>query len=90
LPADVKIAVALLVACVQDLVKNAGREFARYSGMFNPPVVVDNQEVAEYETKLQAQLFDRVRASVNDVVGRMGGLTERLRSLGTFTFYITL
>jgi hypothetical protein len=82
---DVKIALAFLVAYALDLVRNAGREFAKYSRTFNPTIVVKNQDITEYETIMQTQLFDRVRASVLGAIGRTGGLAERLRNLGTFS-----
>lgn len=85
LDADVKIAIAFLVAHVLDLVRNAGREFAKYSREFNSTVVVNNHDVTEYEMNMQTQLFERVWASVLDASGKMGGLAERLRNLGTFS-----
>lgn len=86
LDADVKIAIAFLVAHVLDLVRNAGREFAKYSREFNSTVVVNNHDVTEYEMNMQTQLFERVWASVLDANRRMGGLAERLRNIGTFSF----
>jgi hypothetical protein len=90
LDADVKIAIAYLVAHVLDLVRNAGREFAKYSREFNSTVVVNNHDVTEYEMNMQTQLFERVWSSVLDANGKMGGLAERLRSLGTLFFQILL
>jgi hypothetical protein len=71
LHADVKVAIALLVAYVLDLVRNAGREFAKYSSTFSPTLIVSKRDVAEYEENVQAQLFDRVHASVRNNVGRV-------------------
>ncbi|KAF4625216.1 hypothetical protein G7Y89_g12953 [Cudoniella acicularis] len=81
LDADVKIAIAFLVAHVLDLVRNAGREFAKYSREFNSTIVVNNHDVTEYEMNMQTQLFERVWASILDANGRMGGLAERLRNI---------
>lgn len=90
LPADAKVAIAFLVAYVLDLVKIAGRKFAKYSAIFDPSLVVNEQDVVEYETIVQTHLFDRVGASVRDALGKVGGLAERLRSMSTFCFDILL
>jgi hypothetical protein len=84
LEADVKIAVAFLVAHALDLVRTHGREFAKYVRVFSSSVVVSKQDVTEYEMHIQTQLFGRVRASVPDVDRtRPSGLAAILRSMGT-------
>lgn len=88
LPADVKIAVAFLVAYVLDLVRNAGRGFAEHSRTFNPNLDVSPQAVMEYETIMQEQLFGTVQASVGGAVGRMSGLVGRWKHLGKLPFKI--
>ena len=82
LKADVKVAVAFLVAYVLDQVKMGGRQFARYLKVFNPTMTVTNQTIAEYETKMQSALFERVRASFPGVAGGIGALGEMLRNPG--------
>lgn len=86
LDADVKIALAFLVAYVLDLVRNAGREFANYAIEFNSTVTVNICDVTEYEKNMQMQLFERVWRSVPGGNERMGGLAERWRNLGMFSF----
>jgi hypothetical protein len=83
-PPDVELALAVLVAYVLDLVKNAGRSFAKYAGKLDPSLVVHDKDVWEYETNVQKRLFDQVGATIRDLVGKMGGLVERLRSTSTF------
>jgi hypothetical protein len=89
LKADVKIAVAFLVAYVLDLVRKDGRQFAKFLRTFNTTMSVTDQDVTEYETNMQSALFERVRASISDAVGRPGELVEGLRSLGGFSFEST-
>lgn len=73
-----------------DLVKIAGRQFAKYAATFDPSLVVSKEDVVEYEMNVQTHLFDRVGASVRDAMGRVGGLAERLRSMGVFCSDIPL
>jgi hypothetical protein len=84
LPTDVKVAVALLVAFVLDLVRDAGRQFAKVASTINSSVDVKQGDVVLYEKNMQTQVFDRVRASVLGSVAKMGGLGEKLRNLGKF------
>jgi hypothetical protein len=84
LAADVKVAVATIVAYVLDSLRHDGRQFAKYSRSINSTVDVKEQEVVEYETNLQTQLFDRVRASILDAAEKTGLLGEKLRNLGKF------
>ena len=86
LAAEVKVLVALLVAFVLELVRYAGREFAKFARVINSTVDVKQQDVTQYETNMQTQVFDRVRASVLDAAGRTGGLGEKLRTLSEFAF----
>ena len=86
LKADVKLAVAFLVAYVLDLVRNDGRQFAKYLRTFNPVMTVTDQDIAEYETKMQSASFDRVRASASGAAGRTDVLGEMLRNPGRFSF----
>jgi hypothetical protein len=88
LGADVQIALAFLVAYVLDLVRNAGREFASYAIAFNSTFPVTSRHVSEYEKNVETQLFGKVWASVASGNGRVGGLAERWRNLGTFFFLI--
>jgi hypothetical protein len=83
---EVKVVVVLLTALVLDLLRNSSREFARYSKEFKPPVIVDNQDVEEYELKMQPQVFDRIQASVLDTSGEIGVLGD---SLGEVPFQIS-
>jgi hypothetical protein len=83
LPAEVKVAVALLVALVLDLVRGAGRQFAKHASAMKVTVEVGEKDVVEYETNMQTQVFDRVHASVLDVAVKTGGLGEQLRNLGS-------
>jgi hypothetical protein len=85
LAAEVKVAVAIIVAFVLDLVRDAGRQFAKYSREINSTVDVKEQEVKQYETNMQTQVFDRVRASILDPAPRTGALREKLRDLGKFS-----
>jgi hypothetical protein len=87
LNSDVKIAVAFLVAHALDLVRKAGRQFAKYVRVFSSTVVVSKQEVTKYELHVQTQLFGRVRASLPDAEGRSGSLATILRTLGRFPFF---
>jgi hypothetical protein len=84
--AEARLAVALIVAFVLELVRNAGRAFARFSSKINEKVVVEERQVTEYERGMEGVVFNTVRASVSSYGGgvnrRMGGLGERLRSLG--------
>jgi hypothetical protein len=84
LNAEVKVAVAIIVAYVLDLLRHDGRQFAKYSQSINSTVDVKEQEVVEYETNMQTQLFDRVRASILDAAEKTGLLGEKLRNLGKF------
>ena len=86
LDADVQIALAFLVAYVLDLVRNVGREFAHYAMAFNSTFPVASRHVTEYEKNVETQLFGKVWASVAGGNGRVGGLAERWRNLGTFFF----
>jgi len=81
LVAEVRLAVALIVAFVLELVRNAGRTFARYASKIDERLVINQLQVTEYERAMERQVFERVRASV-DGVGRLKGLGERLRSSG--------
>lgn len=83
LPAEVKVAVAILVAFVLDLLRHMGREFAKYSQKINSTVSVKEQEVMQYEVTVQTQLFERVRASILTTVEKTGRLGEQLRDLGS-------
>jgi hypothetical protein len=81
-----------LVAYALDLVRDAGRQFAKYSRMFTSTVMVNERDIVEYETNLQTQVFDRVRASIFDAKANetCGGFNEGLRNLGTFSFRLPL
>jgi hypothetical protein len=85
LAVEVKVAVAIIVAFVLDLVRQDGRQFAKYSRTINSTVDVEEQEVLQYETNMQTQVFDRVRASILDPAPRTGALGEMLRDLGKFS-----
>jgi hypothetical protein len=85
LDAEVKVAVAIIVAYVLDLLKHDGRQFAKYSRAVNSTVEVKEQEILQYETNLQTQVFDRVRASIIDAAEKTGRLGEKLRNLGKFS-----
>ncbi|KAH8748070.1 hypothetical protein BGZ57DRAFT_152342 [Hyaloscypha finlandica] len=88
LDADVQNALAFLVAYVLDLVRNAGREFASYSMEFKSAFPVTSRHVSEYEKNAETQLFEKVWARVASGNGRVGGLAERWRNLGTVFFLI--
>ena len=90
LDAEVKLAIAILVAHALDLVRSAGRDFAKYFREFSSTIMVSKHDVTEYETNVQAHLFGRVWASVLDTNVRGGGLDMRLRSLCTSLFRLTL
>jgi hypothetical protein len=85
LAAEVKVAVALLVAHVLELVRNASRGFAKFAGTINSKVVVKDRDVTEFETNMQIQVFEGVRVSILDATGRIGGLGQMLRDPGTFS-----
>jgi hypothetical protein len=85
LAAEVKVAVAIIVAFVLDLVRHDGRQFAKYSRSINSTVDVKEQEVVQYETTMQTQVFDRVQASILDAAEKTGVLGERLREMGKFS-----
>jgi hypothetical protein len=85
LAAEVKVAVAIIVAFVLDLLRHDGRQFAKHSRTINSAVDVKEQEVLQYETNMQTQVFDRVRASILDPAPRTGALGEMLRDLGKFS-----
>lgn len=88
LAAEVKVAIALLIAFVLDLAQRAGREFAKYASKINATVQVKQKDVTNYESTMRAQVFNRLRASVCDTVGELGQLGERLRSLSKEFFVI--
>lgn len=79
------MAVAIIVAFVLDLVRYDGRQFAKYSRSINSTVDVKEQEVVQYETTMQTQVFDRVQASILDAAEKTGVLGERLREMGKFS-----
>jgi hypothetical protein len=82
LAAEVKAAIALLIAFVLELAQKAGREFAKFASKINSKVVVKQQDVAEYEKHMQTQVFGRLRTSVRDARGELGQLGKRLRDMG--------
>jgi hypothetical protein len=82
LAAEVKVAVAIIVAFVLDLLRHDGRQFAKYSRTINSTVDVKERDVERYETNIQTQLFERIRASILDTAERTGALGEKLRKLG--------
>jgi hypothetical protein len=85
LDAEVKIAVAIIVAYVLDLLRHDGQQFAKYSRLINSTVDVKEQEVVQYETDMQTQVFDRVHASILGPAPRTGALGEMLRDTGKFS-----
>jgi hypothetical protein len=87
LAADVKVAVAIIVAFVLDLLRYDGRQFAKYSRLINSTVDVKEEEVVKYEADMQTRAFDRVRASILDPAPRTGALGEKLRKLGKFSLF---
>ena len=90
LVAEVRLAVVLIVSFVLELVRNAGREFAKYANKINRTVFVEENQVKDYERNLESVVFDRVRASIYDYPrgddGRMGDLGHRLRCLSKYPF----
>ncbi|KAF8860621.1 hypothetical protein BDZ45DRAFT_724367 [Acephala macrosclerotiorum] len=81
LATEVKVAIALLVATVLELARNAGRDFAKFASTINSTVVVKPQDITQYEMNIQTQVFGRVRASILDSAGEMGQLGEMLRNI---------
>jgi type II secretory pathway component PulF len=77
--------VAIIVALVLDQLRHDGQQFAKYAKSINSTVDVKEQEVIQYETNLQTQVFDRVRASILDAAEKTGVLGEKLRNLGKFS-----
>jgi hypothetical protein len=90
LEVDVRVGVAFLVAYALDLVRDAGRQSAKYLRTFTSTVVVNDRDVVECETNMQTQVFDRVWASILVDNGKRGGLFERLSNLGMFSFRLPL
>jgi hypothetical protein len=93
LAAEVKVAIALLIAFVLELAQKAGREFAKFATTINESVKVSQEDVRKYEANMQTHVFDRLRASVSNTMGELGQLGERLRGLGEDSFagkYINL
>ena len=90
LAAEVRLAVVLIVSFVLELVRNAGREFAKYANKINRTVFVKEKQVKDYERNLESVVFDRVRASIYDYPGcddgRMGDLGHRLRRWSKYPF----
>ncbi|RDW59413.1 hypothetical protein BP6252_12500 [Coleophoma cylindrospora] len=87
LVADVRLATTMLIAIALDMVRDAGRDFAKYANKINPEVVVTEQEVRDYEEAVQSFVFPPLQASVcyYGADGRKGKLGERLRNLETAT-----
>jgi hypothetical protein len=90
--AQVRLSVALIVSFVLELVRDAGREFARFANTINHSVSVEKQQVMGYERNIESVVFERIRASVYDIPGaaaenRFGELGDRLRSLSKFSFF---
>jgi hypothetical protein len=83
--AQIRLSVALIVSFVLELVRNAGREFARFANTINNSVFVEKQQVKDYERNIESVVFESIRASVYDSPGcaenRVGELGDRLRSL---------
>jgi hypothetical protein len=73
------------VAFVLDLVRRAGREFAKFARIIQPTIDVKEQDVVQYETNMQTQVFNRVRASVFDAAMKTDALGVKLRNLGAFS-----
>jgi hypothetical protein len=88
---QVRLSVALVVSFVLELVRDAGREFARHANTISHSVSVEKQQVMDYERNIESVVFERIRASVYDIPGaaaenRIGELGDRLRSLSKFEF----
>ncbi len=85
----------LVVSYVLELVRNAGREFARYANKINSTVFVEDEQVKKYERNLDNFVFDTVRASIYDYapgadlrmgdLGDLGDLGDRLRRLSMYS-----
>lgn len=83
LSAQVKIAIALLVAFVLELAQRAGRQFAKYASTIHQNIEVKPEDITKYETNMQTQVFDRVRASISGLAAEIGHLGDILRGLSS-------
>jgi Na+/phosphate symporter len=73
------------VSFVLEMMKSAGRQFAKYGNTINQRVSVEKQQVEHYERNMEREVFDRLRAGVYNYASgadkKMGELGDRLRNL---------
>lgn len=86
LDADVKVAIALLIACVLELGQKTNRQFAKFANTINSNVVVKQQEVEQHEANMTTQVFGRLRNSVRNTAGNLGDFGESLREMSKIVF----
>ncbi|RDW65165.1 hypothetical protein BP5796_09857 [Coleophoma crateriformis] len=88
---DVRLATTILIAIALDMVRDAGRVFAKYASKINPEVVVTERHVGDYEEAVQISVLPQLQASVlyYGADGRKGTLGEILRNLETATIGTT-
>lgn len=81
--AEVRLAVALIITHVLELVRDSSRGFARYSREIDDEVIVRRQDLIKYEADIENIIFERVQGSISKYRdGSMGVLREKLESLG--------
>ena len=77
---EVRLAVALLVASVLELVRKAGRAFAEHASTIAKDLRIEQSQVKGHEETVEREVFGRVIRLGR--VSESGNLVDRLRGLG--------
>jgi hypothetical protein len=77
---DVRLAIALLVASVLELVRKAGRAFAEHASTIAKDLRIEQYQVKVHEETVEREIFGRV--SEVGRVSESGNLVDRLKGLG--------
>lgn len=77
--AQIKVAIAILISLVLDVLRAEIRQLGKSASTINQAIVAKPQDIAQYETNLEAHVFSRIQAVINDTAGEVGYLGDMLR-----------